>query len=223
MERSLPFSNVERSCCRCSVNRRRVCMPEIVYVFTNPAMPNYIKIGMTKRAELEMRLKELSRHVGVPEPFELVYAVEVDDARKVESALKEAFVEFRSSKRHSEFFKMKPAPIIAILKAIAKAEVSVMVQNKLDQHVTSVKSKTTTKNSRRGDRFSFGLAEIPVGARLHTKTINRKNARSSMTRKSNTKASFTHFRDSLNGSKEKPVAKEKNLTERRTFCTAASY
>ena len=63
-------------------------MPEIVYVFTNPAMLDYIKIGMTKRAELEIRLKELSRHAGVPEPFELMYAVEVDEAKEVENALK---------------------------------------------------------------------------------------------------------------------------------------
>ena len=61
---------------------------------------------------------------------------------------------------------MEPDPVIALLKVIGKAEVSIMVQNELDKVVPPVKLKTTTKNSRRGDRFSFGLAEIPVGTTL---------------------------------------------------------
>ena len=47
-------------------------MPEIVYLLTNPTMPDQVKIGRT--SDLESRLRSLSTHSGVPVPFECFYA-----------------------------------------------------------------------------------------------------------------------------------------------------
>ena len=47
-------------------------MAEIVYLLTNPVMPDLVKIGRT--TNLEERLRSLSTHSGVPVPFEVFYA-----------------------------------------------------------------------------------------------------------------------------------------------------
>ena len=45
----------------------------IVYVLTNPAFPNLVKIGITTRDEVQVRMAELYT-TGVPLPFKCVYA-----------------------------------------------------------------------------------------------------------------------------------------------------
>ena len=41
---------------------------EYVYVLTNPAMPEYVKVGRTNN--IERRIKDLSKDTSVPLPFE---------------------------------------------------------------------------------------------------------------------------------------------------------
>ena len=53
-----------------------------VYVLTNPAMPNMVKIGKTTR-DVELRLADLYS-TGVPLPFECEYAAKVKDVDKTE-------------------------------------------------------------------------------------------------------------------------------------------
>ena len=55
-----------------------------VYVLTNPAMPNMVKIGKTTR-DVELRLADLYS-TGVPLPFECEYAAKVKDVDKTEKA-----------------------------------------------------------------------------------------------------------------------------------------
>ena len=54
-------------------------MLEIIYILTNEAMQGYIKIGFTN-GSLSERLQQLDR-TGVPLPFEVYYACEVENAR----------------------------------------------------------------------------------------------------------------------------------------------
>ncbi|MCH1548471.1 MAG: GIY-YIG nuclease family protein [Flavobacteriaceae bacterium] len=65
-------------------------MEGIVYVLKNPAFTNLVKIGITTRDEVHVRMSELYT-TGVPLPFECVYAGKVDDPKKVEAALHHAF------------------------------------------------------------------------------------------------------------------------------------
>ena len=58
-------------------------MPKIIYVLTNEAMPNLVKIGFTD-SDVEARMTELSRASGVPLAFECYFAAEVTDATKLE-------------------------------------------------------------------------------------------------------------------------------------------
>ena len=52
-------------------------MPNLVYILTNPAMPDLIKIGKTDN--IERRMRELTSHSGVPEEFQCYYCAEVPD------------------------------------------------------------------------------------------------------------------------------------------------
>jgi len=49
---------------------------QVVYVLTNPAMPNLVKIGMTELQDVNQRLAQLYT-TGVPFPFELAFACKV--------------------------------------------------------------------------------------------------------------------------------------------------
>ena len=82
---------------------------EIVYILTNPAMPNLVKIGFTEN--IEERLRQLSSHAGVPIPFECFYACEVKNAEIVENGLHDGFKDFRINPRR-EFFKIDPERIL---------------------------------------------------------------------------------------------------------------
>ncbi len=53
--------------------------PGIVYIFTNEAMPGYVKIGMTQADDVAARLKQLDT-TAVPLPFECRYAARVRTA-----------------------------------------------------------------------------------------------------------------------------------------------
>ena len=62
----------------------------IVYVLTNPAMPDIVKIGKTARGAVDARLSELYA-TGVPVPFECASARPVVDESRVEKAFHLAF------------------------------------------------------------------------------------------------------------------------------------
>lgn len=84
----------------------------IVYVLTNPAFQNYVKVGKT--TNLEQRLRQLD-NTSVPLPFRCVYAVEVDDDAQVERLVHQAFADHRT-RTTREFFEIDPQRVIAALK-----------------------------------------------------------------------------------------------------------
>ena len=85
----------------------------IVYIITNPAMPDIVKIGMTNRDTVDVRLKELY-NTSVPLPFDCEYACKVSDCEKVEKVLHIAFHPYRIQTQR-EFFKINPEQAIAML------------------------------------------------------------------------------------------------------------
>ena len=76
----------------------------IVYILTNQSMPDTIKIGITDN--LERRIKELD-NTSTPLPFECYYAVEVEDASKIERLLHNGFDDKRI-RQNREFFTATP-------------------------------------------------------------------------------------------------------------------
>ena len=87
-------------------------------------MPGLIKIGLTKRDELEARLNELYS-TGVPLPFTCEYACRVKDCKAVENALHTAFTKDRINPAR-EFFRTSVEyvkPILELLKGYNKSAV----------------------------------------------------------------------------------------------------
>ncbi len=87
-------------------------MADIVYILTNETMPGLVKIGFTTN-DLAKRIKELYS-TGVPLPFELFYACEVQDGASVERKLHDAFDDHRVS-QNREFFRIAPERVIPFL------------------------------------------------------------------------------------------------------------
>ena len=85
-------------------------MDGTVYVLTNPAMPDLVKIGKTTR-DVSLRLSDLYT-TGVPLPFECEYAAKVKDVDQTEKAFHLGFKKDRVNIKR-EFFKIDPEQAIA--------------------------------------------------------------------------------------------------------------
>lgn len=144
-------------------------MPAIIYIFTNEAMPNLIKIGKTSRDDIQSRLDELyNSHTGVPLPFTCHCKVAVEDADTVEKALHTAFDGDRVNPKR-EFFRTPPYRVVALLKAFALPGQSVIVQEEFSSGVLPEEIHAVTRaaqeNARRSN-FTFSAVDIPIGAEL---------------------------------------------------------
>ncbi len=132
---------------------------EIIYILTNEAMPGYIKIGKT--TDLTTRVKDLSRASGVPLPFEIFYAAEVEDMDFVERQIHKAFTNTRVAKNR-EFFTETPEHVVAVIKLREIREVTPredIVEFKEDREALE-------KVKRYKKRFDFERYDIPVGSVL---------------------------------------------------------
>lgn len=134
-------------------------MTDIVYVLTNPAMPGLVKIGFTKTS-IEQRLRELDQS-SVPLPFECFYAAVVEDCRKVERALHEAFDDHRVRKSR-EFFRLSPEKPRAIMRLLQRSEVTPGA----DVVETADDQRALDEERQRRSRFDFSHVGIPAGAEL---------------------------------------------------------
>ncbi len=135
-------------------------MNNIVYILTNEAMPDLIKIGMTS-LPLEQRVAELSRPTGVPLPFDVYYAVEVENMREVEDALHDAFLDVRINPRR-EFFKLNPERVISILKLFARKDIT-----PINDITDSKEEEEALEHARKlRPKFNFLKVGIPIGSEI---------------------------------------------------------
>jgi T5orf172 domain len=132
----------------------------IVYILTNEAMPDYIKIGVTD--DLKRRMKELYGS-GVPLPYQCYYAATVADKRDVEKRLHKAFDDYRKNKGREFFFQLDPHKVQTILEMIAIKEVT----PKEDVFFEPDDKTALERVSKYGRRFSFSSVNIPIGATLN--------------------------------------------------------
>jgi hypothetical protein len=136
----------------------------LVYVVTNPAMPGLVKIGCTSKAEAKDRISQLYG-TGVPVPFDLAFAVQVEYAEKVESALHTAFAPNRVNPKR-EFFRIDPEQAIAILRLFQKEDVT----KEVDQQADSVDPESIAAGEqlrKRRPNMNFQEMGIPIGSILH--------------------------------------------------------
>ena len=90
-----------------------------VYILTNPAMPDLIKIGYTMDTA-EKRADELSQATGVPMRFEVatdIAALELEQCKRLEEEMHKELEAFRVNPRR-EFFKYSVADASRLLKRL---------------------------------------------------------------------------------------------------------
>ena len=131
----------------------------IVYILRNPAMPNLVKIGMTTRSEVAIRMSELNT-TGVPLPFECSFAGKVLDVNKVEKAFHKAFGPYRINPNR-EFFEIDDDQAIGLLQIICSEDVTPQIKDELDK-VDEV-SRSASKTFSRGRRQRFNFQEMNIG------------------------------------------------------------
>jgi hypothetical protein len=91
-----------------------------VYILTNAAMPDFIKIGLTTKPDVADRVRQLD-NTSTPLPFEVFYAARVPDCRKLEQTLHFVFGDKRA-RQSREFFRSDPDLARAIIELVAIKE-----------------------------------------------------------------------------------------------------
>lgn len=138
----------------------------IVYILTNPAMPDIVKIGMTSRESMDARLRELY-NTSVPVPFECEYACKVRNYQEVERALHLAFQPYRIHPQR-EFFRINPEQAIAILRLLDRgSDITQEVSNEISNELTE-QDRAAGEQMKKMRRPSLNFLElgIPIGSQL---------------------------------------------------------
>jgi hypothetical protein len=130
---------------------------EIVYVLSNPAMPGLLKIGMTDRADLAARMRELYT-TGVPLPFDCVYACVVEDNKQVEAAAHQAFAERRVNPRR-EFFRLEAIQAVEALKPHEVEDITPGFREDLDAPLTEDEKDARREVRRAVEQLDPAVAE----------------------------------------------------------------
>ncbi len=135
-------------------------MREIIYILTNPVIPDLVKIGRT--TNLEERVRSLSSHSGIPVPFEVYYACVVSDSIKTEKHLHDGFGDHRVNPKR-EFFRINPERVLSILKLVEIENATPVSDYVEDQE----EQQSLNKERSRRSNFTFSSVNIPVGSVLH--------------------------------------------------------
>jgi len=133
-------------------------MKEIIYILTNPAMPNYLKIGKT--TNLEQRLRQLDG-TSNPLPFQCIYAVEVENDLNIEKLLHNTFKDKRIRKNR-EFFEIDEESAISALTIAGGKDVT--PQKDIVEDEDSQKALDIAIVKR--ERFNFEMIGIQPGTIL---------------------------------------------------------
>jgi hypothetical protein len=114
----------------------------IVYIVTNKAMPNLIKIGITQN-NIKSRLNSLS-NTSVPYPFDCEYACEIDDYETVEKILHTAFQDFRVNPNR-EFFEMDKSRVIPLLEHFCIRDITDEIDTEINESFEEMSNEKENK------------------------------------------------------------------------------
>ena len=145
----------------------------VIYILTNPAFPQYVKIGWAQ--DLEKRLKQLNRSETIPYAFRAyaVYDVESELTDKDLHAIIDCInpdlrtiENFDGKKRVKEFYAMSADDAYHILECIAKISGTTDRLKRMKPEGHEIDDEKTAKEiqeaARRGP-FRFSMCGIQVG------------------------------------------------------------
>lgn len=137
---------------------------EIVYVLRNEAIPGLIKIGKTQRKDIQARMDELYS-TGVPLPFQCLWAGEVNDCKKIEFLIHNAFRDKRINPKR-EFFNIEPDQVIPLLQEFSTKEITSQIDDVLNNGVTKEEKDAVKAYQRRRPNLNFEEMGIEDNAEL---------------------------------------------------------
>ena len=136
----------------------------IIYILTNDSMPGLIKIGITNRP-IKERLRELDT-TQVPTPFNLYYAIEIEDYKNRERLIHQAYTKDRV-RPNREFFKIEPECAVALLKAIGGTEISPEYINiSVDETGREISTDEYDSRLPQATNTTFEMLQIPQQSEL---------------------------------------------------------
>ena len=149
----------------------------LVYILTNPCLDGWVKIGMTERNDIEIRLQELNSPPNIPLSFRCYATYEVENPFDVERRIHSLIDRVDDSLhareqlnngriREREFFKISPETAYGIFKDIAALRGDTnklhLYTPTLDQAQEQELAESRTKRSNN----SFELLNINVGEEI---------------------------------------------------------
>ena len=150
----------------------------VIYIFTNPSFPQYVKIGYA--TDVEQRLNELNRSTAVPFAFRVYATYEVDSAlsdKKLHSILDKLNPELRSTeevdgkRRIREFYAMTPEDAYSILEAIAEINdyrhrLKKWKATATEQREEDLAKEISEQHQERMAPFTFSKCGIDIGEKI---------------------------------------------------------
>ena len=98
-------------------------MAGFVYIMSNPAFPNLLKIGKSKKDPTTDRVNELNQ-TGVPEPFKVEYYAFVEDEDYLERVVHQKFASKRPNKNR-EFFSLDCVEAIDAIRQLSEVKAKI--------------------------------------------------------------------------------------------------
>ena len=101
-------------------------MAGFIYIMSNPAFPNLIKIGKSRKDPTTDRVSELNQ-TGVPQPFKVEYYALVENENYLEQELHEFYDSQRPNKSR-EFFSVDCSEAIKTIRSLSEANSSIIAE-----------------------------------------------------------------------------------------------
>lgn len=145
-----------------------------VYIFTNPCLDGWVKIGMTERNDIERRLRELNAPSNIPLSYRCYAVYEAEDPGEVEKHIHNLIDQIDPTLRarermdnghirEREFFKMSPEAAYSIFKSVAGLRHDVdNVKLRAPTTEQSQEEEIAERRTSRSSNNSFRLLNIPV-------------------------------------------------------------
>lgn len=148
----------------------------LVYILTNPSMPDWVKIGYTDNEDINQRLKELNSSTAVPLSFRAYATLTVTNPREIEQHVHALFDLIDDSlhsieetkngkKRVREFFQVSPSKAYSVLERVANLSNNLQNLKRIAPSEKEQKEDDIAQTSRRS-KMTFKDLKIPIGAIL---------------------------------------------------------
>ncbi|MDR1034026.1 MAG: GIY-YIG nuclease family protein [Bifidobacteriaceae bacterium] len=148
----------------------------IVYIFTNPCLDGWVKIGMTDKNDIKDRIEELNSPANMPLCFRSYATYKVKNPKEVEGYIHD-IIDAVDDKLHAvetnpnsgrerkrEFFQMSAEKAYTVLDRIAKLRGDSDKLEVVEPTDEELKEQQTQRSTRKN--FSFANLGIPIGAKL---------------------------------------------------------